>query len=111
MRYKIRKILGDGKTIGAFALIDGRVSVLLLRDYFMELPRFREWKSPDSLETASVDDLEPEVRDAHRSVSVSNKEETDDLTLLPSPLKNCSEETGKIISVHISIKQWLRNGE
>ncbi|MDP2783292.1 MAG: hypothetical protein Q8O38_01670 [Sulfurimicrobium sp.] len=109
MQYRIRRIQGDGETIGAFASIDGYIDAVLLRDYFFEIPRHRKWKHIAILEAATENDLESEIIEAHKIIHVDPVEETDNLTLPPA-LTNCSMETGIRIAAQIAIKNWLRSG-
>lgn len=105
MRFEIRRVYSADLTIGLLRMRNGRVSVLMGRDYFLELPRGRRTPEFADLASATVDILALEIRQAHPGVRLGAIETTPDL-----PIPDVAEPLWQGQPEYLALAGWLRAG-
>ncbi|MDP2786201.1 MAG: hypothetical protein Q8O38_16655 [Sulfurimicrobium sp.] len=79
MRYRIRRLLSDGHTVGGFVVFRGKVSAVMLVECFYETPRYNPWPPVSDLESADRSSVAVEVLSKYPRIEIGGIEETPDL--------------------------------
>lgn len=111
MRYRFRSLLDGERVVGAFVDFGDDVDVVLFTDYFFEIPRYRSWKRPVSLDTATAADLEPEVIAAHPSLTVADAAWTGELSPDASSVRGAEPVTTMRLAGYRAVRAWLRGNQ
>lgn len=106
MRFEIRRVYSGDDVIGLLRMRGRRVSVLMGRDYFLELPHGgRPMPTFARLADATLELLPAEVMTAHRNVHFGEIENTPDLPL-PEIANPALPDQDEILA----LSAWLRSG-
>ncbi|MDP2432901.1 MAG: hypothetical protein Q8O33_12825 [Pseudomonadota bacterium] len=105
MRFEIRRVYSADLTIGLLRMRNGRVSVLMGRDYFLELPHGGRPPEFADLMAATVDILATEIRRAHPDARLGAIETTPDL-----PIPDITQPLWPDQPEYLALSGWLRAG-
>lgn len=104
MRYRIRRMFHAGVTVGAFIEVGGRVSTLMVREYFFETPRINPWPFVATLADASVEAVAMEVLTKHPGLEIGPVQLTPEVGDLLSRSGTLQERYRR----WLEIRAWLR---
>ncbi len=79
MRYKVRRMLEDGRTVGGFFVFRGKVSAAMLVECFYETPRYNPWPPVPDLENVDRSSVAIDVLRKIPQIEIGEIEETADL--------------------------------
>lgn len=105
MRFEIRRIYSNAKTIGILLMRSGFARPLMGRDYFRELPRGRAMPVFTRLDEATLAILPYEVLDVHPDARLGEIEISPDL-VLPDIERELIPGQAEILA----LMEWLRDG-
>jgi hypothetical protein len=79
MRYRVRRMLEGGRTVGGFVIFRGNVSATMLVECFYETPRYNPWPHVADLESVDKSSVAPDVLRKIPRIEIGEIEETPDL--------------------------------